>query len=52
MSCGDVSRIERVVADLRPQAPPRSGQNGIRSLGERMAELGTPGASVAVIDNF
>jgi CubicO group peptidase (beta-lactamase class C family) len=52
MSCGDVSRIERVVVDLRPQAPPRSGQNGIRSLGERMAELGTPGASVAVIDNF
>src|ERR1700752_1634796 len=52
MSSEDVSRIERVIADLRPQAPPRPGQSGTRTLGERMAELGTPGASIAVIDNF
>src|SRR5262245_43837711 len=52
MSSEDVSRIERVIADLRPQAPPRAGQSGTRTLGERMAELGTPGASIAVIDNF
>lgn len=52
MSSEDVSRIERVIADLRPQAPPRAGQGGTRSLGERMAELGTPGASIAVIDDF
>ena len=52
MASEDVARVERVIADLRPQAPPRPGQNGIRSLGDRMAELGTPGASIAVIDNF
>ena len=52
MPSEDVSRIERVVADLRPQSPCRPGQKGFRSLGERMAELGTPGASVAAIDNF
>ena len=52
MPSGEVLRIERVVADLRPQSPRRLDQKGIRSLGERMAELGTPGASVAVIDNF
>jgi CubicO group peptidase (beta-lactamase class C family) len=52
MSSGDVSRIERVIADLRPQTPPRPGQNATRTLAERMTELGTPGASIAVIDNF
>lgn len=52
MSSEDVSRIERVVADLRPQAPCRRGQKSIRTLGERMADLGTPGASIAVIDYF
>lgn len=52
MPSEDVLRIERVIADLRPQAPCRAGQKSIRTLGERMAELGTPGASVAVIDDF
>lgn len=52
MPSEDVSRFERVIADLRPQAPCRSGQKGVRSLDERMTELGTPGASIAVIDNF
>jgi CubicO group peptidase (beta-lactamase class C family) len=52
MSSGDVSRIERVIADLRSQTPPCPGQNATRTLAERMTELGTPGASIAVIDNF
>ena len=52
MHAEHVSRCERVIADLRPQAPCRSGQKGVRALDERMAELGTPGASIAVIDNF
>src|SRR5260370_12936479 len=45
-------RIERVIADLRPQAPCRPPQRSMRSLDERMTELCTPGISVAVIDNF
>src|SRR5262245_43481451 len=52
MSSEDVSRIERVIADLRPQSPCRLGQKSVRTLSERMAELSTPGASIAVIDNF
>jgi CubicO group peptidase (beta-lactamase class C family) len=52
MPSEDVSRIERVVADLRPQAPCRPGQKSIRTLTERMAELATPGVSIAVIDDF
>src|SRR6266436_4644884 len=45
-------RTERVIADLRPQAPCRPPQRSVRSLDERMTELCTPGISVAVIDNF
>ena len=52
MSSDDVARIGRITADLRPQSPCPPGQSNSRTLGERMAELGTPGASVAVIDNF
>ncbi|MFO1110259.1 MAG: serine hydrolase domain-containing protein [Bradyrhizobium sp.] len=52
MSSEHVLRIERVIADLRPQAPPRPGQSGIRGLDQRMAEVATPGASIAVIDDF
>jgi len=48
----DRLRIDRVLADLRPYGPVRAGQKGARTLDERMSELHTPGASVAVIDNF
>jgi CubicO group peptidase (beta-lactamase class C family) len=46
------ARIDRVTADLRPQGPSRLPQQRVRTLGERMHELGTPGLSVAVIENF
>jgi CubicO group peptidase (beta-lactamase class C family) len=52
MRSEDRLRIDRVLADLRPYGPVRAGQRGARTLGERMSELHTPGASVAVIDNF
>ena len=52
MPSKDRSRIDRVLADLRPNGPVRPGQKGIRTLSERMAELHTSGASVAIIDNF
>ncbi|HEY0852018.1 MAG TPA: serine hydrolase domain-containing protein [Bradyrhizobium sp.] len=52
MSSDDVARIGRITADLRRQSPCPPGQSSSRTLGERMAELGTPSASVAVIDNF
>jgi CubicO group peptidase (beta-lactamase class C family) len=45
-------RIARVLEDLRPEPPPYPGasQPG-RALAERMAQLATPGASVAVVDD-
>ena len=46
-----VSRIDRVIADLRPHAPSRPPQKSVRTLGDRMRELGTPGVSIAVIEN-
>jgi CubicO group peptidase (beta-lactamase class C family) len=52
MPSEDRSRIDRVLADLRPLGPVRPGQKATRTLDERMAELHTPGASIAVIDNF
>src|SRR5258708_2956587 len=52
MPLQDNARIERVIADLRPQVPCRPPRRSVRSLGERMTELCTPGVSVAVIDNF
>ena len=48
----DSLRIDRVLTDLRPYGPVRPGQKSARTLSERMAELHTPGASIAVIDNF
>jgi CubicO group peptidase (beta-lactamase class C family) len=52
MGLQDRARIERIVADLRPQAPCRSPLRSVRSLAERMTELCAPGISVAVIENF
>jgi CubicO group peptidase (beta-lactamase class C family) len=52
MSSEDRLRINRVLADLRPYGPVRPAQRAARTLSERMTELHTPGASVAVIDNF
>jgi len=52
MPSEDRLRIDRALADLRPYGPVRPGQRGARTLSERMTELHTPGASVAVIDNF
>ena len=52
MPSEDRLRIDRALADLRPYGPVRPGQGGARALSERMTELHTPGASVAVIDNF
>jgi CubicO group peptidase (beta-lactamase class C family) len=46
------ARIDRVIADLRPQAPSRPPQKSVRTLGDRLHELGTPGVSIAVIENF
>src|SRR5262249_28940794 len=51
MPLEDSARIDRVTADLRPQAPSRR-QRSVRTLGDRMHELRTPGASVAVIEKF
>jgi CubicO group peptidase (beta-lactamase class C family) len=52
MPSDDRARIDRVIADLRPQAPSRPPQKSVRTLGDRMHELGTPGVSVAIIENF
>jgi len=52
MPSEDGARIDRVIADLRPQGPSRPPQRSVRTLGDRMHELCTPGVSVAVIDNF
>ena len=52
MPSEDGARIDRVTADLRPQGPSCLPQRNVRTLGDRMRELGTPGVSVAVIENF
>jgi CubicO group peptidase (beta-lactamase class C family) len=52
MPLEDRARIDRVIADLRPQVPCRPPQRSVRTLGDRMTELYTPGVSVAVVDNF
>ena len=52
MPSEDRARINRVTADLRPQGPSRLPQRSVRTLGARMHELGTPGVSIAVIENF
>jgi CubicO group peptidase (beta-lactamase class C family) len=52
MPSEDRARIDRVIADLRPQGPCRPPQRSVRALGDRMHELCTPGVSVAVIENF
>ncbi len=46
------ARIDRVIADLRPQAPARPAQRRVRTLDDRMRELCTPGVSIAVIDDL
>ena len=48
----DRARIDRITADLRPQGPSRPPQRSVRTLRDRMRELGTPGVSIAVIENF
>jgi CubicO group peptidase (beta-lactamase class C family) len=50
MPSEDSARIDRVIADLRPQAPSRLRQGS--TLGDRTHDLCTPGASVAVIEKF
>jgi CubicO group peptidase (beta-lactamase class C family) len=52
MPAQGLARIDRVIADLRVLGPSRPPQRSVRTLGERMSELCTPGVSVAVIDNF
>jgi CubicO group peptidase (beta-lactamase class C family) len=52
MPLEDSARIDRVIADLRPQAPCRPPQRSVCTLGDRMHGLCTPGVSVAVIENF
>ena len=52
MRSEDRARINRVTADLRPQGPNRLPQRSVRTLGDRMHELRTPGVSIAVIENF
>jgi CubicO group peptidase (beta-lactamase class C family) len=52
MPAEDRVRIDRVIADLRPQGPSRAPQRRVRTLGDRMDELLVPGVSVAVIENF
>jgi CubicO group peptidase (beta-lactamase class C family) len=52
MPSEDRLRINRALADLRPQGPVRQGKKAVRTLSERMAELHTPGVSMAVIENF
>jgi CubicO group peptidase (beta-lactamase class C family) len=46
------ARIDRVLADLRPEMPFRDPGKRVRKLADRMAELSTPGVSIAVIDDF
>lgn len=46
------ARIIRLLADLRPEAPARAPERRVRTLADRMADLCTPGISIAVIDNF
>lgn len=46
------NRISRVLQDLRPETPFPDRDKPPRTLAERMSHLATPGASVAVIDDF
>lgn len=46
------ARIGRLLADLRPEVPIRDPERRVRTLTKRMADLCTPGASIAVIDHF
>jgi CubicO group peptidase (beta-lactamase class C family) len=52
MQSQEGARIDRVIADLRPQGPSRPPRPSVRALGERMQELRAPAASVAVIESF
>lgn len=52
MPSEDSTRIDRAIADLRPQGPRRPPLRAICTLGDRMRELCTPGVSVAVIEKF
>ncbi len=52
MPSEDSARIDRAVADLRPQGPRRPPLRAVCTLDDRMRELCTPGVSVAVIENF
>jgi CubicO group peptidase (beta-lactamase class C family) len=51
MPSEDRARIDRVIADLRPQGPCRPAERRVRTLYDRMRELYTPGVSLAVIEN-
>jgi CubicO group peptidase (beta-lactamase class C family) len=50
MPSEDSARIDRAIADLRPQGP-RRPLRAVCTLDDRMRELCTPGVSVAVIEN-
>src|SRR6266481_7518086 len=52
MPLEDSARINRIIADLRPEFPSRPPQRSVRTLRDRMTELCTPGVSVAVVNNF
>jgi hypothetical protein len=52
MPSEDSARIDRAIADLRPQGPRRPPLRAVCTLDDRMRELCTPGVSVAVIENF
>jgi CubicO group peptidase (beta-lactamase class C family) len=52
MPSEDAARIDRAIADLRPQGPRRPPLRAVCTLDDRMRELCTPGVSVAVIENF
>src|SRR5262249_40040687 len=51
MSQEPEDRIARMLQDLRPDAPSPAAPQPAASLAERMAQLATPGASVAVIED-
>ena len=49
---GDDARIRQILADLRTEMPAHDPERAVRTLAERMVDLGTPGVSAAIIDRF
>jgi CubicO group peptidase (beta-lactamase class C family) len=49
---GPAIRCAPTPSQARPRAPCRPPRRSVRTLGDRMGELCTPGMSVAVIENF